>query len=271
MARPYIEFIQTQNVDWEEQADGSRVKRLNVDPVDGEETYLIHYPAGYSAGDQGAEDRAHEYLVLEGTITVAGRKQRFHCYGFTPRGESVGAIETAGGATLIVFRYARNDPNSVIGATEALAIDPVTIPWDMTPSVANIAHLRLARKVLRLGPNDSSRTFLLIGLPHGRPDQTEMPAEIHDHFEEMFMLQGQMWTPEGLIRPGAYFYRPAEIIHGPHVSEAGFFQIMRAGANYVRTKWTDPMPLPIGQDYAPKIPEGTPESWSREWTGSAPF
>jgi hypothetical protein len=271
MARPYIEFVQTQNIDWETQPDGTEMKRLNVDPIDGEETYLIRYPAGFSASDRGPEDRAEEYLVLDGNINIGGREQRFHCYGFTPRGESAGTRETRDGATLIVFRYGREDANSVTGATEAIALDPATIPWDMTPSVAHIAHLRLARKVLRLGPNDSSRTFLLIGLPHGIPTQKEMPAEIHDHFEEMFMLQGEMWTPEGLIRPGAYFYRPPEIVHGPHVSEAGFFQIMRAGANYVRTKWTEPMPLPIGQGYAPKIPAGTPEGWTREWSGAALF
>lgn len=271
MARPYIEFVQTQNVEWTVEPDGTQVKRLNVDPVDGEETYIIRYPAGFDARDRGPEDRAEEYLVLDGSITIDGREQRYHCYGFTPRGESAGTRRTREGATLIVFRYGRHDPNSAAGVTDAVALDPATLPWDMAPSVAHIAHLRLARKVLRLGPNDSSRTFLLIGLPHGVPAQSEMPAEIHDHFEEMFMLQGQMWTPEGLIRPGAYFYRPPEIVHGPHVSEAGFFQIMRAGANYVRTTWTDPMPLPIGQRYAPKIPAGTPESWTREWSGAAPY
>lgn len=271
MARPYIEFVQTQNVAWTAQPDGCEIKRLNVDPVDGEETYLIRYPAGYRSADQGPEDRAEEYLVLDGGITIGGQTQRYHGYGFTPRGASSGSRESEGGATLIVFRYGRNDPDSAAGVSEPIALDPSTLPWDMTPSVTHIAHLRLARKVLRLGPNDSSRTFLLIGLPHGMPDRPEMPAEIHDHFEEMFMLQGEMWTPEGLIRPGAYFYRPPEIVHGPHVSEAGFFQIMRAGANYVRTTWTDPVPLPIGQGYSPKIPAGTPESWTRPWTGGERF
>jgi hypothetical protein len=271
MARPYIEFVQTQNVDWERHPDGTEIKRLNVDPVDGEETAIVRYPAGFSRGDLGPEDRAEEYLVLEGSIKVGGTVQGFHGYGFVPRGESAGPRATDSGATLLIFRYGRSDPNSVSGVSEALQIDALDVPWDVRPSDPNIAHLRLARKVLRLGPNDSSRTFLLIGLPHGMPAEPEMPAEIHDHFEEMFMLQGEMWTPEGLIRPGAYFYRPPHIEHGPHVSIGGFFQIMRAGANYVRTTWSDARPLPIGQGYAPKIPEGTPASWTRAWSGAAPY
>lgn len=271
MARPHIEFVQTQNVDWQLQPDGTQIKLLNSDPQDGEETYLVRYPAGFVRADMGPEDRAEEYFVLDGAITIGGLERGYHAYGFTPRGESAGPRASATGATLIVFRYGRSDPNSVTGVSEAMAVDALNVAWDMRASDAQIAHLRLTRKVLRLGPNDSSRTFLLLGLPHGMPAQTEMPAEIHDHFEEMFMLQGEMWTPEGLIRPGAYFYRPPGIVHGPHVSVGGFFQIMRAGANYVRTTWTDPMPLPIGQAYAPKVPEGTPSSWTRDYEAPDPY
>ena len=271
MARPYIEFVQTQNVDWEDQADGTRLKRLNVDPVDGEETCLVRYPAGFSRPDQGPEDRAEEYFVLDGSIAIDGVERGYHAYGFTPRGETAGARSSEKGATLIIFRYGRSDPDSVAGVSEALTLDALALPWDMRASDAQIAHLRLTRKVLRLGPNDSSRTFLLLGLPHGMPPEPEMPAEIHDHFEEMFMLQGEMWTPEGLIRPGAYFYRPPGIVHGPHVSVGGFFQIMRAGANYVRTTWTEPKRLPIGAPYAPTMPDNAPESWRRPWAGPDPY
>lgn len=271
MTRPHIEFVQTQNVDWETQPDGTQVKRLNSDLRGDEETLLIRYPAGFARADQGAEERAEEYFVLDGTITIDDTHRGYHAYGFTPRGASAGIRATAGGATLIVFRYGHDDPNSVVGVSDAITVNALDVPWDMRPSDDRIAHLRLTRKVLRLGPNDSSRTFLLLGLPHGMPAHDEMPAEIHDHFEEMFMLQGEMWTPEGLIRPGAYFYRPPEIVHGPHVSVGGFFQIMRAGANYVRTTWTDPVPLPIGQSYEPKIPAGTPESWTREWKAPEAF
>lgn len=267
MARPYIEFVQTQNIGWQTQHDGTEIKRLNGDADSGEETMIVRYPPGFSRGDLGPEDRAEELLVLDGGIVIDGTAHGYHGYRFTPRGKSSGARSTAQGATAIIFRYGRDDPNTLAGISETVTADPMTMAWDMAPSDGRIAHLRLARKVLRLGPNDSSRTFLLIGLPHGMPPAEAMPAEIHDHFEEMFMIQGEMWTPEGKIRPGAYFYRPAGIEHGPHVSACGFFQIMRAGANYVRTEWTAPRPLPIGAPYAPAIPEGTPESWTRPYTG----
>ena len=87
------------------------------------------------------------------------------------------------------------------------------------------------------------------------------------------MVHGEMWAPEGLMRAGAYFFRPPRIVHGPHVSETGFLQIMRSpGANRIVTHWSaEHRPLPIGAPYAPVLPAGTPQSWSRAWTGALPY
>ena len=65
---------------------------------------------------------------------------------------------------------------------------------------------------------------------------------------------------------GAYFYRPPGILHGPHVSETGFLQIMRSpGANRIVTHWSEThKALPIGASYRPVLPEGTPPEWAYE-------
>lgn len=273
MARRHIEFVQSQNVDWQDQADGTQVKRLNVDPMDGEETLLLRYPAGYTHPGAGVETRAEEYFVLDGSVRIGGALRGYHAYGFVPRGESSGPRESDTGATLLIFRHGRSDPNSVADVAEPIAIDSTAMPWDVSTYDPKLSHLRLARKVLRLGPNDSCRTFLLTGMPHGVPQVDALPAERHEHCEEMFMISGEMWAPEGRMRQGAYFFRPPGIVHGPHVSEGGFFQIMRSpGVNAIRTIWAEePSPLPIGAPYAPVMPDGTPDSWRREWTGSEPF
>lgn len=273
MARPHIEFVQTQNVVWESQADGSRVKILNADPDSREATLLIDYPAGYRAPAPAASDPGEEFFVLDGTIAIDGSLRGRHAYGFLPQGAGLGARETAGGAILLLFRHAESDPNARAGTAEALAIDTARMPWDVSTYDPALNHLRLARKVLRLGPNDSCRTFLLTGMPHGVPTEATMPTETHDHCEEMLMLGGEMWAPEGLMRAGAYFYRPPHIVHGPHVSENGFFQIMRSpGANRIVTHWSEERrALPIGVAYTPVMPAGTPEAWREPWMGAAPY
>ena len=266
MARPHIEFVQVQNVAWHYRPDGSAERVLNADPDSGEETVMVRYLAGYHAPANPTEAGAEEFFVLDGEVEIDGLSRRRHAYGFLPRGSGLGARYSRGGAILLVFRHGRDDPDSVAGTAETLAVDSAAMPWDVSTYDPKLVHLRLARKVLRLGPNDSGRTFLLTGMPHGVPEERDLPAEHHDHCEEMFMISGEMWAPEGPMRPGAYFFRPPGIVHGPHVSETGFLQIMRSpGANRIVTHWSENRrPLPIGAPYAPVLPEGAPPEWHGE-------
>lgn len=269
MARPHIEFVHTQNIDWAEQPNGTRIKMLNRDPGSTDATMILRLPAGFSVAKRRTDGPALEYFVLDGSATMDGVACARHAYGFIPQGSAQtrcgAAIASPYGATLLIFRHARDDANAQAGVAEPIAIDTTQIPWDTSISDPKLGHLRLARKVLRLGPNDSGRTFLLTGLPHGVPDATALPSETHHHCEEAFMLQGEMWAPEGRMRQGSYFFRPPGIVHGPHVSETGFMQIMRSpGANRVVNQWSEDLqPLPIGARYAPIVPEGTPASWLR--------
>ena len=108
-----------------------------------------------------------------------------------------------------MFLHAQDDRNTFAGIAESISIDTRFMPWDVSTYDPKLAHLRLARKVLRMGPHDSCRTFLLTGLPHGFPAVDTLPVETHRHCEEGFMIHGEMFAPEG-------------IVHGPHVSETGF-------------------------------------------------
>lgn len=267
MARPHIEFVHAQNLHWVIRPDGAEEKLLNWDPEGTEQTLIVRYPPGFSAGPTADHAGAEELFVLDGAIEIDGVSRGYHDYAFLPQGSGLGARRTMAGAVLLVFRHARDDRNALAGIADVIAIRTTAMPWDVSTYDPKLSHLRLARKVLRLGPNDSGRTFLLTGMAHGVPtDGAKLAAEMHDHAEEMFMLQGAMWAPEGRMGPGAYFYRPPGILHGPHVSETGFLQIMRSpGANAIVTRWSDtPSPLPIGAAYAPVLPEGTPASWARE-------
>jgi ChrR-like protein with cupin domain len=273
MPRPHIEFIQTQNVDWSPCSDGTECKILNADPDSTEATLIVRYPPGYSAGGHRRAMPAEEYFVLDGSIDMGGKPRGLHAYGFLPGGEESLARSTRYGATVLIFRYAEDDPNSLEGTAEAVSVDTMEMPWDVSGFDPNLEHLRLARKVLREAPNNSCRTWLLAGMPHGVPSEANLPAETHKHCEEMFMITGSMWAPEGLMQPGAYFFRPPHILHGPHVSEMGFFQIMRSPmANKVATDWSEEYrPLPIGAEYSPVVPEATPRSWTRSWTPSSEY
>lgn len=265
MTRPHIEFVQSQNVDWAPLSDGAAHKALSRDPATTDSTVLLRLPPGYRRKALQPGEAAMELLVLDGAIALDGIPAGLHFYGFIPQDSGLGAVSSEGGATLLMIRHAEGDPHATIGACRPIAIDTMAMAWDTSTYDARLGHLRPARKVLRLGPDNSCRTFLLAGLPHGVPAARELPAETHDHCEEGFILRGGMWSPEGLMEPGAYFFRPPGILHGPHVSQSGFLQFMRSpGTNAIVTKWSDEMrPLPIGAPYHPVLPPGTPPHWAK--------
>ena len=273
MARPHIEFVQCQNIDWQDGPDGTRIKLLNADPDSTAATLLVQYPAGWRAPKAAADAPAEEWFVLEGAIETTTACQGRHAYNFHPAGTPAGLSGSPQGATLLMFRHAWNDRNTFAGTAESISIDTRFMPWDVSTYDPKLTHLRLARKVLRMGPNDSGRTFLLTGLPHGIPAVDTLPVETHRHCEEGFMIHGEMFAPEGIMRAGSYFFRPPGIVHGPHVSETGFFQLMRSpGANWIKTEWSEQhRPLPIDAAYAPLVPTGTPSSWTRAFTPQAMF
>ncbi len=261
MARPHIEFIQSQSLSWSPGPYGTEEKILNADPDSAARTALVRVPAGWSATRTPGEPAvAEEFFVLHGEIEFDGRRFGRHAYGFLPADQAWRTARSAGGATLVAFRYAADDPDAAEG--EVIAIDAAAMPWDNSLYDPALIHLRLARKVLRMGPNDSGRTYLLTGLPHGRPDVADLQLELHPHAEEMFLITGEMSAPEGVMRGGAYFYRPPGILHGPHVSDLGFLMLMRnPGSNKVITHWQDERrPLPLDPPFQPVLPEGSPES-----------
>ncbi|WP_439532437.1 cupin domain-containing protein [Polymorphobacter sp.] len=258
MERKHIEFIQSQSLYWTRGPDGIELKVLSEEAATGDRAALIRYPAGWQDNREDSLS-AEEFFVLDGQLDIGGESFRRNYFGFLP--ERTGEARTSeSGALVLSFRFASGDPD---GRSEPLRIDTAAMPWDVTVLDGKLTHLRLARKILRLGPNDSGRTYLLAGLPHGVPQVPDMPQETHPHAEEMFMIHGEMKSPQGIMTTGAYFYRPGGILHGPHVSEFGFLMFMRQpGSNRVITEWSERRaPLPIDAAFAPRSAFELPEAW----------
>jgi hypothetical protein len=145
------------------------------------------------------------------------------------------------------------------------------MPWDATVLDPKLVHLRLSRKILRADPD--CRTYLLAGLPQGRPADGRVGLETHPHDEEMFLVSGDMSAPQGVMHPGAYFYRPRGILHGPHFSDLGFFMFMRnPGTDRISTDWTTTVhALPQEPPFAPVLPADAPADWARPLPTRVPY
>jgi hypothetical protein len=63
-------------------------------------------------------------------------------------------------------------------------------------------------------------------LPHWSSAFTEW----HSVEEENYILEGEIETTAGLMRPGAYLAHPPKMVHGPMRSRTGALDITRAAA-----------------------------------------
>ncbi len=98
-------------------------------------------------------------------------------------------------------------------------------------------------------------------------------SEVHPTVEEMYLLAGEVHGNRGVMRPGAYFWRPASEPHGPFGTQTGNLYFFRTqGGQTVRRRTS----TPIGRsdwwpDYDPVLPaelqpyRGEAPNGARRW------
>src|SRR5687768_14086144 len=94
MTRPWIEFIQAQNLPWQPDdlngtSPGVEVKILSRDTETGAASLLVRYPAGWAAPPVSFACE-YEFLVLEGELSAGDTTYGPFAYGHWPAGYSPG-------------------------------------------------------------------------------------------------------------------------------------------------------------------------------------
>jgi len=284
MPRPHVEYIQVQTVAWNNESTlalhrRARLKLLNATDDHTDCTALIEYPAGTPSGSPFYRSGAEELFVLSGELQLNGIALKRHYYAYLPPGYSRERLESPAGALVLTFLMGGYGdlpglrPQATPHVPAPQIIDTAAMEWDGSTIDPRLAHLRLSRKILRISAEEPCRTYLLAGLPHGRPSSSGLQLERHEYAEEMFLISGDMASPQGVMRPGAYFYRPRDQLHGPHFSDNGFFMFLRnPGTTSIRTEWTgEYRSLPLEPVYDPILPPNCPESWRTPYRSTEGF
>ena len=240
MTRPFIEFIQTQWLQWTDRLGEVcpqwREKVLTVDSDSGATTRLIWLPPSWFATTPCHLTAAEEFVVLAGTMHLNGVEYRHLGYGHLPAGLTRDRWWTGSGAQLLAFSHATPELRSGTGdAGEQTHLDPYRADWieiDYRPKMAPGAR----KLPLRTDPDTGEATWLLGAAPirHGR-----LP-ERHPVTEETFVIDGWSIGPLGSMGPGAYFCRPPDIWHGPFGTPAsGKLNIVRSIGGPLSTEYDD--------------------------------
>ncbi|MBV9323457.1 MAG: DUF4437 domain-containing protein [Chloroflexi bacterium] len=240
MPRPHIEFVQQQDLAFEAAHDGLDVKQLSRDTETGASSSLVRVPAGWRRPGPIHYLADDEFYVLSGDLAISGTTYTEHCYGFLPGGYTQTGAHSDNGALIVRFLSAGAAP--VAGEAPSGALDERRVvrglnlfeqPW--TGNFHPQFPLGAGRKWLRRDPVTRDETWILGTLPlrNGRR------PEKHPVVEEMYLISGELIGPQGVMRPGAYFWRPPEAWHGPYGSKTGCLMLFRTVGGPLSTVYTE--------------------------------
>jgi len=197
------------------------IKTLAKDPENGARTVLLRYDPGFRAPARNSVWPA-DILVLEGEFTAGDRKYNKMTYHYRPAGSWVGPIESATGATRLVFTADSPDPDRSSPDEvfyQNLDTDLPGSPLSTEAETDPHAPMRW-RKTLRQDPIAQVALKLArVGKVGHRVHIDEL--HIHPWTEEAFLIQGRNQDYSADIEghmlwgPGTYACRPAgECLHG---------------------------------------------------------
>lgn len=241
MGRPHVEFVQSQRLPWERGRLAAlrgalATKLLSRDPLDGACSLLVEYPAGFACagGALGADD---ELLVLEGALEIDGQRYGELAYAHLPAGYAAREWASPQGAVVLEFFSAEpawlmspvaHDPRRLVRHLDGFAV-PYT--GNFHPEFPPGA----GRKLLYCDPLTQDTSWLLGTLPMRWAER----SEVHPVVEEMYLLAGEVHGDRGVMRPGAYFWRPPGVAHGPYGTQTGNLYFFRTRGGGLSTTYVD--------------------------------
>jgi hypothetical protein len=107
------------------------------------------------------------------------------------------------------------------------------------------------RKILYQDPVTLDTTWLLGTMPLRWAER----SEVHPTVEEMYLIAGEVHGNRGVMRPGAYFWRPAGKAHGPFGTRTGNLYFFRTQGGQLKTTYVDAeRPFHWWPEYDPVLP-----------------
>jgi hypothetical protein len=270
--RPFIEFIQAQQLPWEAGLHGGgrgdvSVRRLSADEETGASSLLLRYPPGFRRDATEYLTVDEEFFVIAGDLTVNETAHRRYTYAHLPAGYPRRVVASEEGAVVLTFFSGEprptdgEPPAGLLDATRLVEfVDAFAGEWggNFHPKFPAGA----GRKWMRQDPHDGEQTWILGTMPL----RSGRRPEKHPVVEEMYLLSGELVGHLGKMFAGAYFWRPPEEWHGPFGSPTGNVMLFRTKGGPLSTVYTeDERDFTWQPDHQPILPDELEQYGSEPW------
>lgn len=251
MARPHIEFIQSQVLPFRQGLPGGArdsvaCRILSIDDEAGDCSTQLRYAPGWSSGEPHYLDVHEELFVLEGALEINGRTYDKHAYAHLPAGYLRKSMTSASGAVVLTF-FSGEAHATVADKPSDMFDDRLLVEHIDTRTMGGQTgkrdHMKSGdwdpsgtiHKKLFQHPDTGELTWLIGLMPYWSTPRTE----IHPVVEEEFAILGDICFPMGVMRDGGYFWRPPGIEHGPFATWGGTLHLCRCKGGPFATEWNE--------------------------------
>jgi hypothetical protein len=276
MAREHVEFIQSQVLDWQTwpYQSGVEYKALSHDEESKATTGIFRFPKDWFEKEAYWLDSEEEFFVLKGAIEINQIRYGEGYYGFLPVNYLRKTVKVFKETVILRFidqspepkKYQYGDAIPKIEKEAIEGINTFEMCWDKGVHDKKLLHLDFGRKILRIDADTKAKSFLYMVSPQTRPDQWQGPREHHPTVEEAFCITGTLAGDRGVMRTGAYFWRPPEIPHGPYGSRTGCVMFIRfVGGEHINHWSQENYPFKFDATYQPVLPERMAVAGKDEW------
>lgn len=278
MARPHIEFIQAQNLPWARGAAGPAradcdARILSRDGSTGALSAILRYPTGWHRAAPESLVADEELFVLDGELEIGGQRYGRNDYACLPAGYPRTHARATNGAVVLTFLSGPAQVATASGSHDqrklVAHISTETRPWGGTDDVGNpgLQNSGVRTQWLRRDPDTGEESYLLAMLPW-----VEERTESHPVVQEMFLLSGEITGGKvGVMQPGAYFWRPEDVVHGPFGSRTGNIVFMRAMGGKLTTQFFGREKLDYRAPHRPVLPPELQPYGGQAVTGMLPY
>lgn len=259
MARPHIEFIQSQWFSWqrglyEKFRPGVDTKVLSQDGETGAASLLQRYPRGWSQRGKLSLSADEELFVVQGELRINDVVYGPHTYAYLPAGYTrKAAASPIGAVVLTMFEAEPEVQDDASGKFDRKLL--VAFVDGMEGSWGGVTNPKFppggGRKMLRVDPYTQDESWILGTMPL----RNGLEPEIHPTIEETYLLAGDVAGNLGTMRPGAYFWRPKGVPHGPYGTRTGNLYFFRTKGGALSTEYGEAQEsFDWNPDYAPALP-----------------
>jgi hypothetical protein len=207
-------------------------------------TVVFRFPANWSMTRPHYVNSDQEFLVLDGELEINGERYRTGDYAYLPAGFAHQSRSSGPGATLINFyegehlAFYEPTPAGMYKPEKLIRrLATKNMRWTRAKDMA-LTSLgpNVRQKLLRHDAATGEHTWLVeVAADPAGQREPQRSKVIHAAVEESFVLRGEVATPRGTMRSGAYVWRAPGQPRGPYGSRTGYQLLIRSKGGALAT------------------------------------